>query len=696
MTCYDDLPSSLPSQLTCDYLKQLTTSAADSADRCAVDLGAVPWLAGYVSPGTILAQVCPVTCGVCPPQAHQVTKAEADACSILTQVEGSLDVTCHTFDFTSAEWNSEDCLGVYDASDNLFVCECTSLPEGPVTVHSKRIPPPTANTSSAEEQPPAPVQLIHREMKRGFVVPLCTFAVLWVLVVVLYTTSLLTDARARHQIYMANSMKSTFHVPVHPQRTGECRACVLEVSAFVKKHHLLCSTKVDGLRSHRMLVLACLLFTACAASAVVLVLPDSLRRSGWQILSQVGNALDRFTAAASSVPAEKIVRRAVFTTILVSPVELFVRTVIGKLRHTEQQAARAHLGLGGRAWVVPAPVHDVAIATKVQARFRRYLVNMHQRQEDQVRTMAALEAKDKARVRLEWATSGVGNWRNNSEGPIRYRAALKLIMHSGPHPNSPQVGSLRGGTEFEVLEMQAGKNRSGEHMTRWFCIREESEGSVRHGWVRELSTDGTPLCVAVKSSTVPGGAVPTHSQGADAVADHLSRLRDISSFYRGLREDGTEGVTVDSNTAARKWPALLPPLAKEGSGAIAKWNHRRQSGQRAKHDTANVTAKLNSVREQFGMDASRRAVQELMDGTDTLLTPETLVQLVVRMQARVRGALERRRLQKERTLALSYAPDSTGGGGARNRGTGELPARGGGSARARAAAVPREGGGGAQ
>ena len=219
------------------------------------------------------------------------------------------------------------------------------------------------------------------------------------------------------------------------------------------------------------------------------------------MLFEIGNSLDAVTAAASTgTPAEKIARRAVLTAILVSPVELLIRSLIGRLRHTEQQAARARLGLGGRAWTVPAPAKHVAVVTKMQARFRRYLVHSQQRKEHQVQTMAALEAKDKQRVRLEWATSGVGNWRKNAEGPIRYRAAVKLLIHSGPHPKSPQAGSLRAGTEFEVLEMQAGKNRSGEHTTRWFCIREQSSGTVRHGWVRELSADGQEcICVSRRS-----------------------------------------------------------------------------------------------------------------------------------------------------------------------------------------------------
>lgn len=683
MPCYDNLPSDLPSQLTCNYLEQLTIALTGSGGRCSVDLGTVAWLTDYVSPGTVLADICPVTCGVCPPQAHHVTKVEADACSVRAEVEGSLDISCHTFNFAATEWDAEQCIGSYNASAGQFICSCTSLPDGPVIVRSKWKPPPSANaTVEVDVERPAQEQLSHREMKKGFVIPLVTCIVLWALFLLSYTTALLTDARARHQIYMTNAMKNTFSVPVLPRRTGECHAYAREISAFVKRHHLLCSTKLDGLRAHRMLIFACLLFTTCAASAAVLVLPAFLRRSAWHVLVRLGSALDAFVdPSTTGVAVEQVARRAVLTIVLVSPVELAARAVIGRLRHTERQASRARLGLGGRVWTAPPPADDVVLATKVQARFRRFLVQVQQRKQHQAQTMAALESMDKQRVRLEWATSGVGDSHTMStQGLVRYRAAVKLILHSGPHPSSPQSGTLTAGTEFEVLEMQTGKARSGEHMTRWFCIQEESDGSLRHGWVRETSADGTPLCVPVESSTpVASVAEPDRTEDADIAADassssgvdHLSRLQGISSFYKGLKQQGHHDPSgADASVAARKWAALLPPLSKDGSAAVAKWKQRIQAPvQETDHGPEHAIAKLDFVREKFGADASRRAVEALLEGAGTLLTPEKLVELVVRMQARVRGALERRRLQKERALALSYPySESTGGRGEARKG----------------------------
>ena len=153
-----------------------------------------------------------------------------------------------------------------------------------------------------------------------------------------------------------------------------------------------------------MLIFACLLFTTCAASAAVLVLPAFLRRSAWHVLVRLGSALDAFVdPSTTGVAVEQVARRAVLTIVLVSPVELAARAVIGRLRHTERQASRARLGLGGRVWTAPPPADDVVLATKVQARFRRFLVQVQQRKQHQAQTMAALESMDKQRVRLEWA-----------------------------------------------------------------------------------------------------------------------------------------------------------------------------------------------------------------------------------------------------------------------------------------------------
>jgi hypothetical protein len=70
----------------------------------------------------------------------------------------------------------------------------------------------------------------------------------------------------------------------------------------------------------------------------------------------------------------------------------------------------------------------------------------------------------------------------------------------------------------------------------------------------------------------------------------------------------------------------------------------------------------------FNADASQRLVEVLLDGhvsTGVLLSPEKLMVLVVRMQARVRGVLERRRLRQERALAATYPYDDETTGGRR-------------------------------
>ena len=699
MPCYDDLPVAMPAQLTCAYLESLTTDQVGTGGRCDIDLGTIAWLMGYVSTGTILSAVCPRSCGLCPAQAHQVTKEEADACAARAAVEGRLAITCYTFSFAKTEWSSDMCTAAYDTPTRQFVCQCKSLPDGPLTIRSVWEPPPPPDaTIVAPVHRPVEAPLSFREMKRGFVIPLSTFIALWLGFAAAYSAALLTDKRARHQVYMMNEMKGTYNVPVLPKRTGEIVACFSECSDFVKRHHLLWSTKTDGLGAHRVVMFACFTFTTGAASALVLVLPRFLRSFGWGFMDSFGDTVDDFIGGATGdemgsgsgttvgetvemsavlSPLEAVVRRAILAIIIVSPLELLARVVLGRLRHTEQQAARAKEGLGGREWSAPPPAQEVALVTKVQASFRRHLVQLRLVKQLQLQTMAAMEAVDKQRVKLEWATSGIGEWKAKPTETVRYRATVKLILHASGHAAAPNTGTVQALTEFDVLEMQAGKARHGEHMTRWFLIRETTEdGTLRHGWVRETSYDGKPLCVPVEggpTSSAPGQGIPGAVEPTAASKDdglppaaedhlHLARLKGISSFYKGLQENHhTEGVHRRVGQLG-KHATLLPPIHTTGAAAVAKWKQRHEQG--LMHPPLN----LDFVREMFNADASQRLVEVLLDGhvsTGVLLSPEKLMVLVVRMQARVRGVLERRRLRQERALAATYPYDDETTGGRR-------------------------------
>eukprot|EP01045_Picozoa_sp_COSAG04_P007910 COSAG04_NODE_425_length_14588_cov_5.253089_6_plen_2166_part_01 len=559
MPCFDSPPEN-PTQLDCLQLRELT-------DGCSADLSLVPWLSSSIPDPTLLSDKCPVTCGTCSAQAHQLRAEEAAAC-FARKTSEAITLTCHSWDFATRQWEDGLCQAVQ--SDNRVVCSCRSLPTGPVVVRSQWSQHLVVTNTSDRPRPHARAYT-YESPGRGSLIPLATMVLCWVLSLLLWCIARVADARARHQIYMEDEMKRRFEVSVRPRRSGECRACASECSHFVRRHHLFCPAGAADGAQRRLLLRVCLVFGALAAVATTLALADVLRWVGWQ---EFAASVDGFLSAESRSQAAVILRRASLASAFVCPADILSRAIIGRLHHTEQQAARAPFGRGGRPWHAPTVHVDSAAVTAAQANARRFIIQNRLRQ-----APSRNESTNSRSVRLEWATSGISTGRFH--GPCRYTAQSKVVVFSEPDMASEPNGNMQEGDEFDVQDIREMKH------TRWF--------RTDLGWVRETAAGGRPLCVPVRPDRTCRDA-DLELVHSDDSGRSLALLRGISSFYRG------ESVAA-SPARDRK---LLPPLAAHGSAAVAKWEERR----RQRH--APGRAQLSAVRDMYASDASRRALDTLM------------------------------------------------------------------------------------